>query len=313
MRTLIPSLLALLVAAAAPGWAEVAPTPVTALGPGMVGVYYPPPAGRHDVVLVLGGSEGGTRGSGPTAKTLAEHGFGALAIAYFGDKGLPEALENVPLETMEAGVDWLRAQPAVGPRRIPVLGVSKGGEAALLLAAHDPRLCAVVAGVPSSVVWAGIDMAHPATPVTASSWTLAGKPLAFVPYAEGPFRGVRDLYERSLAKAAPEAVIPVEKIKGPVLLISGKADQLWPSTPMADAVMARLDAGHFPYEHRHLAYDNAGHASVGPPFPADSPNLSRLASLGGTVEGNQAARTDGWPKVLAFLDAAFAGKACGER
>jgi dienelactone hydrolase len=191
-----------------------------------------------------------------------------------------------------------------------VVGGSKGAEAALLLASRDPRLCAVVAGSPSGVVWAGIDMAHPAVPVTVSSWTLAGKQVAFIPYAEGPFRGLLDLYERSLAKASPDATIPVEKIHGPVLLISGKSDQLWPSTRMADAAMARLDAAHFPYAHRHLAYDQAGHAAFGAPLPADSPNLPRLAGLGGTPEGNQAARTDGWPKVLAFLDEAFAGKTC---
>ena len=33
--------------------------------------------------------------------------------------------------------------------------------------------------------------------------------------------------------------------------------------------------------------------------------------LGGTPEGNNAARADGWPKMLAFLDQAFAGKSCG--
>lgn len=290
-----------------------APEPVTTLGPGMVGAYYPPPAGHTDVVLVLGGSEGGLQGSQPLARRIAEHGVGALALAYFGAPGLPEALENVPLESFEAGVDWVRRQPGMAGRRLAVLGVSKGGEAALLLASRDPRLCAVVAAVPSSVVWAGIDMAHPMIPVTASSWTEHGRSLTFVPYAGGPFRGVRDLYERSLAKAAPEAAIPVEKIRGPVLLVSGKADQLWPSTPMADAVMARLEARHFPHAHTHLAYDNAGHAAFGPPLPADSPNIARLASLGGTPQGNQAARVDNWPKALAFLDRAFAGKACAGR
>lgn len=311
MRVISSLLAGLLSLAVLPAIAATVSEPVTTLGPGMVGIFYPPPEGRRDVVLVLGGSEGGIQGSGPLAKRLAEHGFGALALAYFGTPGLPQALKNVPLESLEAGVDWLRAQPGIGPRRMPVFGISKGGEAALLLASHDPRLCAVVAGVPSSVVWAGIDIAHPATPVTVSSWTLAGKGLAFVPYAEGPFRGVRDLYDRSLAKAAPEAAIPVEKIKGPILLISGKSDQLWPSNPMSEAVMARLDAKHFAFARQHLAYENAGHAAVGPPLAADSPNMARLASLGGTVEGNQAARIDGWPKILAFLDQAFAGKACG--
>jgi dienelactone hydrolase len=311
VRSLVLSLLAgALSLGAGHALAQTAPEPVTSLGPGMVGMYFAPPAGHDQVVLVLGGSEGGLQGSGPLARKLAEHGFGALALSYFGGTGQPQALENIPLETLEAGVDWVRSQPGLAGRRLVVLGVSKGGEAALLLASRDPRLCAVVAGVPSSVVWAGIDMAHPMVPVTVSSWTLGGKSLAFVPYAEGPFRGVRDLYERSLVKAAPEAAIPVEKVKGPILLISGKSDQLWPSTPMSETVMARLQAKHFAYAHTHLAYDNAGHAAFGPPLPADSPNLPRLAGLGGTAAGNQAARADNWPKTLAFLDQAFAEKSC---
>lgn len=298
------------IAASAAAQGRMAPEPVTTLGPGMVGLYFPPPTGHEQVVLILGGSEGGLQGSGPLARRLAEHGFGALALSYFGGAGQPQALENIPLETLEAGVDWVRRQPGLGRRPLAVLGVSKGGEAALLLASRDPRLCAVVAGVPSSVVWAGIDMAHPMVPVTVASWSQGGKSLAFAPYADGPFRGVRDLYERSLVHAPPEAAIPVEKIRGPVLLVSGRSDQLWPSTPMSEAVMARLEAKRFGYAHTHLAYDDAGHAAFGPPLPSDSPNLSRLAGLGGTVQGNQAARTDGWPKALAFLDRAFDGKSC---
>ncbi|MBS0360637.1 MAG: dienelactone hydrolase [Proteobacteria bacterium] len=309
MRALLIALA--LGALAAPALADrAAPEPVTSLAPGMVGAWFPPASDKDGLILVLGGSEGGLRGAQPLARRLSEHGFGTLAVAYFDAPGLPAALKEVPLEGVEAGVDWLRAQPGMARRPIAVVGVSKGGELALLIASRDPRLCAVVAGVPSDVVWAGIDMKNPAVPVTTASWSWRGKPLAFVPYAEGPFRGVRDLYERSLPKAAPDAFIPVEKIRGPVLMISGKADQLWPSTPMADAVTARLDAHRFAWPHTHLAYDNAGHASVGPPLPADSPNLKALAGLGGTPEGNNAARADGWPKILAFLDDAFAGRSC---
>ncbi|MBS0333085.1 MAG: dienelactone hydrolase [Proteobacteria bacterium] len=306
---LIPLLLAL---AAAPARAaeREPPEPITALPAGMVGAWFPPAGDKDPLILVLGGSEGGLRGAQPLARSLSAHGYGALAVAYFDAPGLPAALKDVPLEGLEAAIDWLRAQPGLAKRPIAVVGASKGGELALLIASRDPRLCAVVAGVPSSVVWAGIDMKNPAAPVTTSSWSWQGKPLAFAPYAEGPFRGVRDLYERSLAKAPPEAAIPVEKIHGPVLLISGKADQLWPSTPMADAVIARLDARRFAWPHSHLSYGDAGHAAFGPPLPASSPNLKRLASLGGTPEGNNAARADGWPKALAFLDRAFEGKSC---
>ncbi|RPJ54618.1 MAG: hypothetical protein EHM23_28545 [Acidobacteria bacterium] len=39
-------------------------------------------------------------------------------------------------------------------------------------------------------------------------------------------------------EAVEKAVIPGEKINGPVLLVSGKDDRLWPSSAMVDMVIA---------------------------------------------------------------------------
>lgn len=304
------ALIAAWLASPALGEERSAPDPVTALAPGMVGAYFPPPPGRHDVILVLGGSEGGLGGSQPLAKVLSQHGFGALALAYFNAPGLPDALKEIPLENIEAAVDWLQNRPEVGKRPVAVMGGSKGAELALLLASRDPRFCAVVGGMPSSVVWAGIDLKNLMTPVTTSSWSAGGKPAPFVAYQPGPFRGVRDLYERSLPKAPLEATIPAEKVNGPILLVSGGRDQLSPSTPMGEAVMARLNASGFRWPHQHLIYGDAGHAGFGPPVPVERLNLNQMGGLGGTPEAAAAARADGWPKVLAFLDQAFAGKSC---
>ena len=274
--------------------------------PGLVGEYYAPVGvAAPPQILVLGGSEGGLAGSAPLAKKLASEGYGALALAYFGTDGVPKTLQAVPLETFTKGLDWLASQPGGRPRRIAFFGGSKGGEAALLVASSDRRVCAVVAGVPSNVVWAGINP-NDYNSDPGSSWSRGGKPLAYTAYdTSGPFTGLLDLYKRSWAHAPPEAAIPVEKIRGPVLLVSGRQDKLWPSTAMADAVMARLDRSGFHYAHQHLAYDDAGHVGFGSPLPPDSPNIPKLASLGGTGPGNQAARADAWPKELTFLAAAF--------
>ncbi len=101
-------------------------------------------------------------------------------------------------------------------------------------------------------------------------------------------------------------MIPVERINGPVLLVSARDDKLWPSAAMGDAVIARLDRAGFGFPHRNLAYDNAGHAGFGEPLPpGSSVPPAMLAQLGGTAEGNLAMRTDAWPKILAFLDEAL--------
>lgn len=312
IRTLLAVALACAACMAGAAGAQTPTDPFTDLGPGLVGVYYPPAKPGGPVVMLLGGSEGGFLGSGAMAKELSAQGIGALALSYYRGPGQSPTLEEIPLETFTRGLDWLEARPEVRRRRLGVIGVSKGAEAALIVASRDRRVCAVVAAVPSSVVWGGYDPRRNMATFK-SSWTVDGKPLPFAPYDFSRFAtgGLRSLYEGGLPKASPEAQIPVEKIAGPVLLISGRDDKLWPSTPMAEAVMARLDAHRFRYAHTHLAYDNAGHAAFGKPAPEGTkPNPAMFAQAGGTFEGTQAARLDSWPKTLAFLKRNLGGKGC---
>jgi hypothetical protein len=287
--------------------AETATPKVIATPPGLVGeLHLPDGAGRRAPgLLILGGSEGGHGPARHFAATFAKRGFASLGLAYFGDPGLPPTLENVPLEYFTRAIDWLVAQPDVDPRRIGVFGGSKGAEAALLVAARDSRIKVAVAGVPSSVAWQGVNMANPANP--GPSWTLGGRPVPYVHYdGSVPFHGLLDLYRRSLDKAPAEAFIAVERIDGPVLLVSARDDKLWPSATMGDQIIARLDKARFRFAHVHLSYDNAGHAGFGEPLPPGTAiPPAMLAQLGGTAEGNLAMRADSWPKILAFLDAAL--------
>jgi hypothetical protein len=62
--------------------------------------------------------------------------------------------------------------------------------------------------------------------------------------------------------AVESARIPVENIKGPVLCVSAKQDEMWPSTEMSDEVMNRLDAHRFPYVHEHLVVDGGHNESL---------------------------------------------------
>lgn len=103
----------------------------------------------------------------------------------------------------------------------------------------------------------------------------------------------------------PDALIPVERIHGPVLLICGKRDRVWPSCPMAAAVMARLRARNFAYPVQFLAFPRAGHAVFGAPVDPASDDYADLGSLGGSAAANAAARRSAWPAFLAFLDRAL--------
>lgn len=275
--------------------------PVAVRENGLVATWFPPASGKKGpAVLVLGGSEGGEDGGKYLGRAVAREGYGVLSLAYFGADGLPANLQEVPLEYFDRALAWLAAQPLVDARRIGIYGISVGGETALLVASRHPRIKAVIAAVPSSVVWQGINM-RDFTSVK-STYSLDGKPVTYVPYDNSaPFTSILDMYQRSLARPdlPAGAIIPVERIGGSILLLSSKDDRLWPSTMMSDQIVKRLDAAGFKQPHVHIAYDDAGHGAMTP--PSGDPAMAALNNLGGTVAGNKAARMDMWPRVTEFL------------
>lgn len=144
-------------------------------------LFRPIASGPRPTVIVLSGSLGGMMEG--SAAVLSSQGFAALAIAYFGVDPLPPELVEVPLEYFAEGIAWLKEQPAVDPDRIAVMGVSKGGELAVLLGATYPEdIKAVVGYSASPVVWRGASY-RPLSFVFGkpkSSWTLGGEPVPFV-------------------------------------------------------------------------------------------------------------------------------------
>ena len=206
---------------------------------GVVGTLYLP---RSDDpfpgVLLIGGSDG--REPQMSAEGLAQQGFATLAVAYFGRPGLPPSLRDVPLEYFERALIALRR--ALAPRHGPlvVLGTSRGSEAALLMGVHFPELVSAVIGmVPGNVILCSWPPGGPA-------WTLRGQALPFVSRF-GP------------SADNPEAVIPVERIQGPILLISAGEDKVWPSHAMAEAMAERLRASGHPYADEHVGFPFFGH------------------------------------------------------
>jgi dienelactone hydrolase len=255
---------------------------------GIYGNLYLPErtAGRRPAVLVFSGSDGGLTTS-MAAALLAARGYPSLALAYFKAPGLPQTLTNIPLEYFTSALRVLRAQPGVDPDHVLVAGVSRGGEAALLLGAHFPQLVnGVVAGVPSSVVNPGL----PDT--TRAAWTLGSRPLPTVSPSE---------FGQPNPPGKAQAVIPVERIGGPVLLACGEQDLVWPSCAYVDAITARLRTHRFTHPVTALRYPDAGHLIGGLTAWYGSLTDDALTSFGGTMAGTQAAQADAHAKLLALL------------
>ncbi len=272
-------------------------------------LYYPARERAQHTVLVLPGANGGIPAG--YAEMLAAHGYTALALAYFGLDGLPPTLDEIPLEYFTSVIDELLQHPRAVGERVVVIGTSKGGELSLVLAAHAPaQIKAVVAYSPSALVWNGLS-------ATSSSWTVDGQvvPFLFFDFASLPATPIPPFvllpaYINALKNSTDEdrdrARIAVENIDGPVLMLSGTDDRVWPAVHFGDMVANALARHDHPYPVVHHKYRDAGHMILAPAYrPAAKTSLSGAGSLGiefgGTLEVNAHADADAWRRVLDFL------------
>ncbi len=222
-------------------------------------------------VVVIGGSEGGEDTF--AAAALAMDGYPALALGYFKEPGLPQCLCAIPLEYFARAVHWLRDQPVARGRPVVLFGGSRGAEGALLIASYQPHLVnAIVASSPSS----DINGAYGGKPGPA--WTFHGKPLP------------------------TGTLIPVGRIRVPVLLGDGGQDAIWDSAQSATAVVNELKAAHDHAPYTNLYYPAAGHAFLGEPPYVPYSWYSAHGPVGGSRQANSQAAEQSWAKMLSFLN-----------
>ena len=235
---------------------------------GFEGVLYPGDGRKDKVLIVMSGSNGGMKLTRQAAQFYHENGFPALALALFRTRQTPKDLSRVPVEYVENAVAWLKKQ---GYERIGVDGMSKGSEMALVAASMFPELSCVIARVPSYFVSEGLSgSGKNKGPSGTSCWSYRGKELPYAPYRRSFDLLHVLLKEKELHIIAfnrdkdvtPETVIPVEKIKAPILLLSSKHDEVWPSFESASLMEKKLTDIGFPYPHKHIALEHISHAML---------------------------------------------------
>lgn len=244
------------------------------------------------------------------AQVFQSHGLTALALAFVMEDGLPDKFYHIPIEMLEAAAKRLHD---IGYEKVGLWGISKGAELALTAGSLLPELVnAVVAVAPMCLACQGFSKKKGISFQPGSSWTFHGEEVPYARFLQKKFPlgqvlrkslmarelTMYDLYIPLVEQPDPAAVIRVENITGPVLLISSKMDTMWPSEPAAKKIMERLKEHQFPYYYRHLSYNYGGHLFV----PVEVP-LAKLfkGDRGRYKELGRKVRMDSLEKTLEFI------------
>lgn len=266
---------------------------------------------KATVVLIGGGSWGDYWG-----QELAKQGFVGLSLPYTGRAGLPKLPEAIDLGYFEKAIDWLRDQPEVDGAKIMVMGASRNAELALVLGTMYPELISgVIAYAPSSVMWSNTVLPYNSDEIKAS-WRHNGAELPYVPMNKIVGNNLNKITTLDYWKSGLEkedkvnlASIKVEQINGPILLLSGKADKVWPSAYMADKIEQRIKEHNFQHSFQNIQYDNAGHLISANPEVSSTSRVGNMTidgkdyefEYGGTNEGDHAARQAAKSEVIEFM------------
>jgi dipeptidyl aminopeptidase/acylaminoacyl peptidase len=103
------------------------------------------------VVLVLHGYGRDHSRAWRYAAFLHAAGYGVLAVNFRSSRWsrrLPTTLGHHEIVDTQAALDWLRAEPALAGHALGLLGESLGGSVALIVAAANPEVAAVMADGP---------------------------------------------------------------------------------------------------------------------------------------------------------------------
>ena len=214
---------------------------------------------QQPLIVAFGGGSGGNDWERNYLKdkrdSLLAHGFAVLAIGYFKTDNSPGSLDRISLNAISDTIlSIARRTPSIDTSRIFLMGASKGGELVLNLACRYSCFKGVIALSTSHVSFPAITIS-----ANTSSWIYNDQE---VPYVPAPFKTIWPALKGDLfgafsimlenREAVAQAEIEVEKINGPILILSADEDEQWPATKMSEQLVERLGRKQFAHKFEHL-------------------------------------------------------------
>lgn len=282
---------------------------------GFVGEFFYSGNPQNQTIVWLGGSGSNLAVNALICAPLASHGFNVLSVPFFGEANLPGQLSRIPIEYFERVFDWLAHCPQTAGKTVQILGMSKGAEAALLLASRYPMIKKVAVWAPHAYCFQGLAFKNE------SSWTYSGKDIEYIRLKNRwlladvlncmvknkPF-GFTNIYKKglALAKNKEDARIKIENARADLLLITGTDCGMWNTYDGCLEVMETLRKNNYPFVYNWVVYEQAGEPYLVPYVIPVSMNSVKMAprltlSTGGTLEGNARAQAGAWEKTLEFF------------
>ena len=277
---------------------------------------------KDKVIILLNGSSGDMKALDLIAGPLCSRGFNILNVPYFAAPGLPENLEEVPLEYFEKVFRWVQNNNIIEKKNkdketeIYLLGISKGSEAALLLASKYKEIKKVAAIEAHGYVFQSLKGQGFGDDV--SSWSYGGQSIPFIKgynniffedfkkcTEQGKPFGFASTYKKCVELAAnkEEARIKVENSEADLLIVTGKEDNIWNGYEGCKVLVDNLKKHTVEF----LVYEHMGHPM---PIPyiiplnetTSMPMMGGIFSSGGTLEGNAEGQHDLWEKTIEFFN-----------
>lgn len=223
------------------------------------------------VIIIMGGEKSLIPGI-KIAERFADFGITGLAVSLYGAKGLKNNVNMIAVDMFISAINTLKEK---GIEKISVYGMSMGTVFASLIARYIGGIDALILCSPTHTVFEGVESDRK-TMTDHSVATFKGQEIPYVKpdfskgkmnkyvYVEKAKRKVMNMwveYRNSYKDKAKEraAYLRLEQANARILLVSGTADEAWPSDYSAKYIFEKLSQSGYKYEHKLLLYPNASH------------------------------------------------------